>query len=572
MTTLFDTHRDLLDGALAALATRGHWSAFPENPSPKVYGEDGQAKGQAAVQALMGRNFPLEQPGERGRSAAERSPYGVTLDVRYPDCAPEALVDAALAAEPSWQAVGPQGRVGVLLEALVRLNRRSHEIAHAVMLTTGQGPMMAFQAGGPQAQDRALEAIAYAWKAMADVPAESLWEKPQGKGPVLRMRKHFEIVGRGIGLVIGCATFPTWNTYPGLFASLATGNPVIVKPHPNAVLPAALTVAVLREVLMEQGLPADIVALALCPDAADTQALATNPAVASIDFTGSTQFGHWLMDHARQAKVYAEMAGVNTVIVESTDDYAGLIKNLAFTLSLYSGQMCTTTQNLLVPKGGIATDQGHKSFEQVGEDLAAGVDTLLADPRVASAVLGVVCAPETLQRLEVAPGKGRTVLASRSLPHPQFDSAPLHTPAIVALSRESRAVYGEECFGPVSFLIAADSGADALALAESTLRTQGALTLGVYSTDPCFVDQAIALGRRTRVALSINLTQGVYVNQSAAFSDYHATGGNPAANASYTSLAFVADRFVAVQRREHAPEPEIGTSETSVAAQAAPAA
>ena len=558
--SLFDTHRGLLDGALTALATRSHWSAFPENPSPKVYGEDGQAKGQAAIAALVGQDFVLNQPGVRAHTATERSPYGAPLDVRYPDCAPEALVHAALEAEPAWQAVGPQARVGILLEALVRLNRRSHEIAHAVMLTTGQGPMMAFQAGGPQAQDRALEALAYAWKAMADVPAESLWEKPQGKGPTLRMRKHFEIVGRGVALVIGCATFPTWNTYPGLFAALATGNPVIVKPHPNAVLPAAITVAILREVLVEQGLPADLVTLALCPKPSDTQALATHRAVASIDFTGSNQFGHWLMDNARQARVYAEMAGVNTVIVESTDDYAGLVKNLAFTLSLYSGQMCTTTQNLWVPKGGIATDQGHKSFEQVGQDLAAGVDALLADTRVASAVLGVVCAPETLKRLDSAQSKGRTVLASRSMPHPQFDGAALHTPAIVALTRDDQAVFGEECFGPVSYLIAADSAADTLALAEATLRSQGALTLGVYSSDKAFIEQAIALGRRTRVALSINLTQGVFVNQSAAFSDYHATGGNPAANASYTSLAFVADRFVVVQRRVHEAAAEGGAA------------
>ena len=59
------------------------------------------------------------------------------------------------------------------------------------------------------------------------------------------------------------------------------------------------------------------------------------------------------------------------------------------------------------------------------------------------------------------------------------------------------------------------------------------------------------LSLRARVALSINLTQGVYVNQSAAYSDFHATGGNPSANASYTTLAFVADRFVVVQRRAH---------------------
>ena len=43
-------------------------------------------------------------------------------------------------------------------------------------------------------------------------------------------------------------------------------------------------------------------------------------------------------------------------------------------------------------------------------------------------------------------------------------------------------------------------------------------------------DAALDVG----VALSENLTGGVYVNQSAAFSDFHATGANPAANASYT--------------------------------------
>ena len=553
--SLFDTHRALLDGALNALATRGHWSAFPESPSPKVYGETGQADGQAAVAALLGKDYPLQQPGEQARLATERSPYGVALDVRYPDCDIHALVDAAVAAEPAWQALGARGRVGVLLEALTRIHRRSHEIAHAVMLTTGQGPMMAFQAGGPHAQDRALEAIAYAWKAMADVPGEALWDKPQGKNPSLVMQKHYEIVGRGVALVVGCATFPTWNTYPGLFAALATGNPVIVKPHPNAVLPAAISVSILRDVLAEQGLDPNTVTLALSPRPDTTQALATHSAVASIDFTGSNQFGRWLIDNARQARVYAEMAGVNTVIIESTNEYAAMLRNLAFTLSLYSGQMCTTTQNILIPRTGIQTDEGPKSFDQVGADLAAAVTELASNPRVATAVLGAVCSPDTVDRMQQAAGRGRLVLASRALPHPEFPTAQTHTPVIVALDQADSAIYGQECFGPVSYLVATDSGAASLQVAEATLRAHGALTLGVYSTDRGYIDQAVALGRRTRVALSINLTQGVFVNQSAAFSDYHATGGNPAANASYTSLAFVADRFVVVQRREHVAPP-----------------
>ncbi|CAN7556299.1 phenylacetic acid degradation protein PaaN [Variovorax sp. LjRoot290] len=552
MTTLFDRHRTLLDDALRALTHRGHWSPFPEAPSPKVYGDSAQAEGRNAALALCGKDYPLDQPGERARVATERSPFGATLDIRYPECEGEALVAAALAAEPAWQAIGPEGRVGVVLEALKRIHARSFEIAHAVMLTTGQGPMMAFQAGGPHAQDRALEAIATAWKAMADVPAEATWEKPQGKNPPAVLKKRFEVVGRGIALVIGCATFPTWNTYPGLFAALATGNPVIVKPHPNAVLPAAITVSVLREVLAEEGLDPNLVTLAVSAEPQLAQMLATHHAVASIDYTGGNVFGRWLQTHATQARLYAEMAGVNLLVIESTDAYAAMLRNLALSLSLYSGQMCTTTQNLLVPAEGIRTDQGHKSFEQVGSDLAQAIDQLLADPKVALTVLGAIGSPQTLERLDKAAKVGRTVLASRKLEHPEYPQAEVRTPAIAALGVDDADIYEQECFGPVSYLVAVPSREAALEIAERSVRRHGAMTLGLYSDDPAYIDDMVNAARRARVALSINLTQSVMVNQSAGFSDFHATGGNPSANAAYTTLAFVADRFVVVQHRRHA--------------------
>ncbi len=52
------------------------------------------------------------------------------------------------------------------------------------------------------------------------------------------------------------------------------------------------------------------------------------------------------------------------------------------------------------------------------------------------------------------------------------------------------------------------------------------------------------------VSLSCNLTGNIFVNQSAAFSDYHVTGANPAGNACLTDATFVANRFriVAVRR------------------------
>lgn len=234
-------------------------------PSPKSYGETAAEAGKQAFEAHLGKAFELNQPGQTGVHAGEQSPYGTKLDVRYPVCDPQALVEAALRAMPAWGEVGAEGRTGLLMEALQRLNQRSFEIGHAVMMTTGQAWMMAFQAGGPHAQDRGLEAVACAWREQAAIPRTAIWEKPQGKNAPLRMAKNFEIVGRGVAVVIGCGTFPTWNTYPGLFAALATGNPVIVKPHSNAILPAAITVAAIREVLSENGIDPNVITLAVTP-------------------------------------------------------------------------------------------------------------------------------------------------------------------------------------------------------------------------------------------------------------------------------------------------------------------
>jgi phenylacetic acid degradation protein paaN len=550
---LFEKHRATLDGALHAIATRGYWSPYSEMPSPKVYGETAAADGKAAYEAHLGKNFELNQPGQTGWVGGETSPYGVALDVKYPLCDPEALLKAGEAAMTGWQAVGAQGRTGICLEILDRLNKQSFELGHAVMMTTGQGWMMAFQAGAPHAQDRGLEAVAYAWREQSFVPTESTWEKPQGKNPALVMKKHFEIVGRGVGLVVGCGTFPTWNTYPGLFAALATGNAVIIKPHSNAVLPAAITVRTIRAVLSENGIDPNLVTLCVTDQRSTTQELATHPLVKSVDFTGSNVFGQWLIDHSKQAQVYAELAGVNNIVIDSTNAYKAMMGNLAFTLSLYSGQMCTTSQAIIVPANGIDTDEGHKSYDEVCADLAKSVEKFLSKPEVACAVLGAIQSSATADRIDLAnSGKlGKVVLASTQLSNPEFTGADVRTPVLLACDAADESAYMEERFGPISFIVKAADTAAAIALSERIVRTHGALTVGLYSTQQSVIDAMTHATWRGKVALSINLTGGVFVNQSSAFSDYHGTGGNPSANASYADSAFVANRFRVVQRRYH---------------------
>ncbi|MDR5751738.1 MULTISPECIES: phenylacetic acid degradation protein PaaN [unclassified Caballeronia] len=551
---LFTKHQATLDKALAAIETRGYWSPFAEMPSPKVYGETANADGEAAFKSHLNRTFELDQPSTGDTVGSERSPFGIALEIRYPKADLDALLAASAAAQEDWRAAGPEAWVGVSLEILSRLNRASFEIGYSVMHTTGQAFMMAFQAGGPHAQDRALEAVVYAWDQLRRIPAEAHWEKPQGKNPPLAMQKRFNIVPRGTGLVLGCCTFPTWNGYPGLFADLATGNAVIVKPHPGAILPLAVTVRIARNVLREAGFDPNVVTLLATEpnDGSLVQDLAVRPQVKLIDFTGSTQNGTWLERNAHQAQVYTEKAGVNQIVIDSVDDMKAVARNIAFSLALYSGQMCTAPQNIYVPRDGIRTNEGTLSFDDVAKSLAGAVEKLVSDPARAVELTGAIQNDGVIQRIEEARKLGVALTDSQTLAHPAFPDARVRSPLMLTLdARTHAAQFTREWFGPISFVIATDSTAQSLELAGSIAAEHGALTLSVYSTDDATIDAAQEAAIQGGVALSINLTGGVFVNQSAAFSDFHGTGANPAANAALADAAFVANRFRVVQSRVH---------------------
>jgi phenylacetic acid degradation protein paaN len=547
----FDKHRDKLEAAVAACASREYYSAFDESPSPRVYGETAAGEGKAAFEALLGKPFPLETPGSQGTVTPERSPYGFDLGVSYPRARDvDALLGAARAGIKAWRDAGPEARVGLGIEILERLHARVFELANAVQHTSGQAFVMAFQAGGAHALDRALEAIAYAHVEMARTPRTALWEKP-GKVPVA-MEKTFTVVPRGVSLVIGCNTFPTWNSWPGLFASLVTGNAVVVKPHPSAVLPLAITVQVCQEVLTEAGFDRNLVGLA-AEDPGDRLAatLAVRPEVKLIDYTGGSAFGEWLEEHARQAVVFTEKSGVNTVVVDSTSDFRAMCQNLAFSLALYTGQMCTAPQNIYLPATGVETDDGLKSPEEVAQGIGAAFDKLLGDDARAVEVLGGVVNDGVLSRLESAGARGEVYVASRSVTHPAYPDATVRTPTLVGLTAADTEAYESECFGPVAYLIATSGTDESISLFRSTVATHGAMTASVYSTSDEVVEQMRDAALDVGVALSENLLSGVFVNQSAAYSDFHGTGANPAATASYTDGAFVSSRFRVVQSRRH---------------------
>jgi phenylacetic acid degradation protein paaN len=225
--------------------------------------------------------------------------------------------------------------------------------------------------------------------------------------------------------------------------------------------------------------------------------------------------------------------------------------NLAFSFALYTGQMCTAPQNVYLPAAGIDTDEGTKTPAEVAAGIGAAFDKLLGDDARAVELLGGVVNSGVLDRLDSAGTKGEVHVASRTVTHPSYAEATVRTPTLIGLTAADSDVYEAECFGPVAYLIATSDTDASIHLFQSTVQAHGAMTASVYSTSDNVMEQMRDAALDAGVALSENLLGGVFVNQSAAYSDFHGTGANPAANASYTDGAYVASRFRVVQSRRH---------------------
>jgi len=519
-TTLFTKHEQKLNDALEAIQNRGFYSAYPEIPSGKIYGETAKATGQETFENYLGSTFELNQSGTEGTIGNEISPYGMAIQTQYPKANIDVLLKSMAGACSAWRNATIETRVGCAMEIMHRLNKRSFEMAFAVMHTTGQGFMMSFQAGGPHAQDRGLEAIAYAYKAMNDCPTEATWRKQVGRDDFVTLNKIFKIV-----------------------------------PHPGAILPLAITVSICQEVLVESGFDANLVTLV--SDTAEdpvTATLVERPEITIIDYTGGTEFGNWVEANAGNAVVYTEKAGVNSVIIDSVEQLRAVTSNLAFSLCLYSGQMCTTPQNIFIPKNGIETSDGHASFDDVAGAIVKGVDWMLSDQGRANEVLGAIQNQTTADRIDSV--EGELLRDGCSIEHAMFGSARTRSIKIVKLEASQRDIFEQEMFGPLVYIIATDSTQHSIELASSIAIEQGAISCGVYSTNEEVLETAVEAMALAGVPVSCNLVGNIWVNQSAAFSDFHVSGANPSGNATLTDSAFVVGRFSVVQCRTFVPEPQ----------------
>ncbi|WP_418345896.1 aldehyde dehydrogenase family protein [Rhodococcus pyridinivorans] len=550
----FEAHLDLLQAAAEANRTRSAWSGY----SPITPPDAPQAETFLALHD--GATLQLSVQTQTFIAADEVSPYtGKSLNVTYSAPSADEVLGGAAAAAAALRDAGVEQRVGVCLEALDRIHLRGQEFAAVTSHTTGQSLNMACSGSGTNALDRGLEAVAMAWAAMSRVPGHVTWQQTFGKSDVT-LRKRFRPRPLGAALVIACASFPAWNAYPAILANLATGNPVMVKPHPRSVLATALAVGIIRDVLTEACLPADAVQLVVdTVDEPIAARLATDPATRIVDFTGSQAFGTWLERNAGNALVFTETAGVNTVILDSVRDLSATMRTLAGGLSLFSGQMCTTPQNIYIPDAGVLTDDGRVSRDDVVVALRSAIDDLAAAPRRAAAVCGALQSESTLHALgafaERAEADGTLVRRPAAYDHPEYPSARTVTPLLVRVDpRRGDQLPDGEKFGPVAFIIDCADRDSAVEHATASVRRHGAISSYLYCTDDEAVDAIADAYADAGASLSANLVSSMPMQYAAAYSDYHVTGLNPAGNATLTDESFIAGRFRMVQDRRQVEE------------------
>lgn len=546
---LSDGYQVILENAVKANQKRGFYAQYPEHP--KAYGEEAPNKGLEAYKNSLGKKFEeLKQGSSDNWVGVEASPYeNNPLGITYPSFSVQTLINKANQVRKSWKDTSITDRASILIDSLERIKNRFFEIGYATMHTTGQNFVMSFQASGPHANDRALEALALAYEELTRFPEKVSWEKPMGKFEVV-LSKDFKAIPKGISLVIGCSTFPTWNSVPGIYASLMTGNPVIVKPHPGSILPIAIFVAEIQNALEAGGLDAGIVQLAVdSPENLITKDLAGHPDVKLIDYTGGSKFGDYL-ETIPNKTLFTEKAGVNSVILDSVKDLNAVMQNLAFSVSLYSGQMCTAPQNFFIPEGGISENGQNIPYEEVVNRFKDAVTGIINHPKMGAGTLGAIQNLNTAERaMDSINMNGRVILPPETVEHPKFANARVCSPAIIEVDANG-SEFEQELFGPIVLIVKTRDSDHSIELASAMARNKGAITAAAYTVDPQTENKIIEAMEDVFAPVSINLTGFIWVNQHAAFSDFHGTGGNPAGNASFTNPGFVNNRFVWIGHRK----------------------
>jgi acyl-CoA reductase-like NAD-dependent aldehyde dehydrogenase len=149
----------------------------------------------------------------------------------------------------------------------------------------------------------------------------------------------------------------------------------------------------------------------------------------------------------------------------------------------------------------------------------------------------------------MAGSANKQLVAAQTITNEEFPDTRIASPVLLEVDGSQEKVFEKELFGPIAIVVKTRNTADSIRLAKQLAQKHGAISCGAYTTDAALMEQIADEMASVFVPVSFNLTGPIYLNQHAAFSDFHVTGGNPAGNASFTDPNYINRRFVWVGQR-----------------------
>jgi acyl-CoA reductase-like NAD-dependent aldehyde dehydrogenase len=262
-----------------------------------------------------------------------------------------------------------------------------------------------------------------------------------------------------------CALITPWN-FPLVIASwkiapaLACGNTVVVKPAQLT----PLSVLKLADLLVEAGLPPDAISVLPGPGAEVGNALATNPLVSKVSFTGSTEVGSQIMRLCADniTRVSLELGGKAANVVFADADLERCVEPSVFSVFGNCGQDCCARSRILVQRAIYEEFMGRFSSRTAALMVGQPLDE-------ASEIGPLISAGQRQRSLDyVALGReeGAKLVSGGNVPGDE--GGYFMQPAVLADVDNRMRVAREEIFGPVVCIIPFDSEEDAPRLANDT--------------------------------------------------------------------------------------------------------
>ena len=338
-------------------------------------------------------------------------------------------VQAARQAFAGWARRSLQERIDVLEAFAARLKHHADDLARCIGEETGK-PLW----------ESATEVTTMVNKVAISVQSyrERTGEKsgPLGDATaVLRHKPH------GVVAVFGPYNFPGHLPNGHIVPALLAGNTVLFKPSELTPKVAELTV----KCWIEAGLPAGVLNL-LQGNRETGIALAANPGIDGLSFTGSSRTGNALHQQfaGRPDKILAlEMGGNNPLVVDEVQDVDAAVYAVIQSAFISAGQRCTCARRLLVPQGEWG-DAFLARLVAVSETIEVGSFDQQPAPFMGS-VISLDAALGLLDAQRILLAKGAVSLLEMRQPLAQ---SALLTPGIIDVTAVSERS-DEELFGPL---------------------------------------------------------------------------------------------------------------------------